>query len=314
MQTLAGNFMPRANLLPPGEERIFEVQPAGHLGPSIAVMCSCHWQSNRRTAITVIIIHGLEGSTESQYVIGTGSKAWTAGMNVVRMNMRNCGGTELLAPTLYHSGMSGDVDAVMNALIGEEELERIGIVGYSMGGNLAMKLAGEYGSNVPPQLKAVATVSPAMDLAASADALHHWSNRVYEMRFLRHLKRRFRRKARLFPDRYDISHLKSLSSIRDFDHCITARYEGFTGAEDYYSRASSSRVAEGITVPTLVVHSKDDPFIRMLPETGRKLTANPHVTLVETEHGGHCAFLADPDGYDGRWAERLVIDFIQHHC
>ncbi len=314
LQTLAGNFLPRVNLLPPGEERIFKIVHAGSQDQNIAVMCSCHWQSDRRSAMTVVIVHGLEGSTESQYVIGTGSKAWIAGMNVVRMNMRNCGGTESLTPTLYHSGMSGDVGAVITALIQEDKLERIAIAGYSMGGNLALKLAGEYGSNPPPQLKAVAAVSPAMDLAASADALHHWKNRIYEMRFLLNLKRRFRRKAHLFPDRYDVSHLKALSSIRDFDHRITARYEGFASADDYYSRSSSSQVAEHITVPTLIVHSKDDPFIRMLPETRRKLIANPHVTLVETPHGGHCAFLADPEGYDGRWAERLLIDFIRHRC
>ena len=130
--------------------------------------------------LTLIIVHGLEGSVDSQYVIGTGSKAWAAGMNVVRMNMRNCGNTEKLTPTLYHSGLSADVGAVAEELIREDGLERIALVGFSMGGNLVLKLAGGWGDQAPPQVKAVATVSPAMDLAASADALHSWRNRLYE--------------------------------------------------------------------------------------------------------------------------------------
>ena len=309
MQTVVGNFLPRANLLPPGERRQFVV--AEHDSAArVAVECLCHWQRERRSAITVIIVHGLEGSVESQYVVGTGSKAWAAGMNVVRMNMRNCGDTEALTPTLYHSGLSADVGAVAQELIKEDGLERLGIVGFSMGGNLVLKLAGEWSDQAPPQVKAFATVSPAMDLAASADALHSWRNWVYEQRFLRGLRRRYRRKATLFPDRYDLAHLRRFVSIREFDDKITARYEGFLGADDYYERASSSRVLERIRVPTLVIHSNDDPFIRILPATRTKLLENPAITWIETAHGGHCAFLAEPDGYDGRWAEKVAVEFL----
>lgn len=309
MQTIAGNFLPRINFLPQGEGRRFLV--AEHdSGAKIEVECVCHWQRERQSAMAIVIVHGLEGSVESQYVIGTGSKAWAAGMNVVRMNMRNCGNTETLTPTLYHSGLSADVGAVAEELIKEDGLERIAIVGFSMGGNLALKLAGEWGSEAPEQVKAFATVSPAMDLAASADALHSWKNWLYEQRFLRGLRRRYRRKALLFPDRYNLAHLKRFPSIREFDDKITARYEGFAGAQDYYERASSSRVLEKIRIPTLVIHSNDDPFIRILPETRQKLTDNPAIRWVETARGGHCAFLADPNGYDGRWAERKIIGFI----
>ena len=211
------------------------------------------------------------------------------GMNVVRMNMRNCGGTEKLTPTLYHSGLSADVGAVAQSLIREDQLKRIALVGYSMGGNLVLKLAGELGKSAPPELKAAVGVSPAMDLAPSADALHRAANRMYEWKFLRGLRRRFRRKASLFPDRYELKYLKRLRTIREFDDQITARYSGFTGADDYYARASASRIAEHIAVPTLVIHSKDDPFIRMMPETRAKLLANPYVELIDTDHGGHCA-------------------------
>jgi predicted alpha/beta-fold hydrolase len=278
------------------------------------VLCHCHWQPEeiKHKTLTVIIVHGLEGSSDSQYVIGTGSKAWARGWNVVRMNMRNCGGTETLTPTLYHSGLSGDVGAVAKTLIQDDGLSKIALVGYSMGGNLVLKCAGEWGSDAPKELVAVAGVSPAMDLSPSADALNHPQNRIYQWKFLRGLRRRYRRKAQLFPDRYDLAHIANSRTIREFDDWITARYSGFTGAQDYYDRASSSRVAENIAVPTLIIHSTDDPFIIMSEETRKKVLANPHITFIETAHGGHCAFLESPNGYDGRYAERTAVDFFSY--
>lgn len=292
-------------MLPPPEERLFPVEPG------VQVLCHCHWQPQRATAMTVVIVHGLEGSSDSQYVIGTGSKAWAAGMNVVRMNMRNCGDTEHLGPTLYNSGMSADVGAIAKTLIAEDGLQKLAFIGYSMGGNLVLKLLGEWGSDAPSQVKAGVGVSPAVDLAPSADALHHPGNRIYEWKFLRGLRNRLRRKAALFPERYDVRHLRGMKTLRDFDDQITARYSGFRDAHDYYFRAAAARVVEAIAVPTLILHSLDDPFIRVLPETREKLLHNPHITYVETAQGGHCAFLADANGYDGRWAERQAIVFLQ---
>ena len=306
-QTIAGNFLPRRNLLPTPEERLFRVEP------EVQVMCHCHWQAQHRTAMTLVIVHGLEGSSDSQYVIGTGSKAWAAGMNVVRMNMRNCGDTEHLGPTLYNSSMSGDVGKIAQTLIADERVQKLAFVGYSMGGNLVLKLLGEWGEHAPMEVKAGVGVSPAMDLAPSADALHHPVNRPYEWKFLRGLRRRVLRKAALYPDRYSIDRrdLRLMRSLRDFDDRITARYCGFADAQDYYTRAAAANVLDRIAVPTLVLHAEDDPFIRVLPETRAKLLHNPNITYLETAHGGHCAFLASANGYDGRWAERQAIAFIQ---
>ncbi|HUR36189.1 MAG TPA: alpha/beta fold hydrolase, partial [Terriglobales bacterium] len=204
-----------------------------------------------------------------------------------------------------------DVGAVAKTLIEQDGLRRVALVGYSMGGNLVMKLAGEWGENAPKQIMAVAGVSPAMDLAPSADALHDPANRIYEWKFLWGLRNRYRRKLELFPQRYDAQYDRFYPTIREFDNEVTARYNGFTSADDYYDRASSSRVVEHIALPALVIHSVDDPFIRMAPETRAKLSANPHIQLIETAHGGHCAFLADPNGYDGRWAEKTVVAFFE---
>jgi len=304
-QTIAGNFLPRHSALPPAEDRLFNVEPG------VQVLCQCHWQAQRETAMTVVIVHGLEGSSDSQYVIGTGGKAWAAGMNVVRMNMRNCGDTEHLGPTLYNSSMSADVGAIAKTLISEDGLQKLALVGYSMGGNLVLKLLGEWGGEAPPEVKAGVGVSPAMDLAPSADALHNPANRIYEWKFLQGLRRRMRRKAALYPERYDVRHLRGMRSLRDFDDQITARYSGFRDAQDYYTRAAAARVVDGIAVPTLILHSLDDPFIRVSPQTREKLLRNSNITYIETAHGGHCAFLADANGYDGRWAERQGISFLQ---
>ncbi len=305
MQTIAGNFLPRRNEMPPPEERLIQVEP------EVQVLCHCHWQAERPSALTMIIVHGLEGSSDSQYVIGTGSKAWRAGMNVVRMNMRNCGGTETLGPTLYNSAMSADVGAVAETLIRNDGLQKVALVGFSMGGNLVLKLLGEWATHAPAQIKVGVGVSPAMDLAASADALHDRVNRIYEWRFLRGLRRRIRRKAALYPDRYDIRYLRGVRSLREFDDQVTARYCGFRDAQDYYTKAASAQFLDRIAVPTLVLHADDDPFIRVGPETRQKLIQNPTILYLETEHGGHCAFLAEANGYDGRWAERQAIAFVQ---
>jgi len=304
-QTLAGNFLPRHNHLPAAQERLF------HVEHDVQVLCHCHWQADRPHTMTLIIVHGLEGSSESRYVIGTGSKAWRAGMNVVRMNVRNCGGTEQLGPTLYNSGMSADVGVVAKTLIEQDGLQKLAFAGFSMGGNMVLKLLGEWGHQPPPQVKAGVGISPAVDLAASADALHAPGNRLYEMKFLWSLRKRLQRKAALYPGHFEMRHLRGVHSIRDFDDQITARHFGFLDAQDYYTRAAATHVLDRITVPALVLHANDDPFIRVLPETRDQLLCNPHITYVETQRGGHCAFLAEANGYDGRWAERQAIAFIQ---
>ena len=319
LQTILGNLLPRPHDLPQSTVELVEVAPASGNRISSQVRCECHWQpaAVRRSRPTVLVLHGLEGSAFSQYVLGNSAKFWRAGANVIRMNMRNCGGTERLTPTLYHSGMSDDVGAVLRFFLHAEQLSSIALIGYSMGGNLVLKLAGDLGSNTPAELAAVVGVSPAMDLGASADALHLPSNRLYERRFVKALLTRFRRKAFLFPRAFDQRRAEGIHSIRDFDERITALYGGFRDADDYYHRASAARVLECIRVPTLLLHACDDPFIRITPETRATTAANPHLTLLETAHGGHCAFLATPEpanGDDGYWAEQTALRFVLEHA
>ncbi len=307
VQTIASFLAGRKIHLPQPEDRLVEV------APGIQVRCLCYWQpSGRQNALTVIAVHGLEGSTDSQYMLGIARNGLAAGMNVILMNQRNCGGMDHCAPTLYNSSLSGDVAAVALDAVKRDGVSRFALIGFSMGGNLVLKLAGEWGSNGPAEFLAVAAVCPAMDLAASADALHEPANRLYEYYFLMQLFRRLRTKARFFPENFDLGRFRGISSLRMFDDRVTAYYCGFTGADDYYARASASNVVDRISVPALIVHAANDPFIRMTPQTRDAILANPHITYIETEDGGHCAFMGKPDGngYDGRWAEREVVDFV----
>jgi predicted alpha/beta-fold hydrolase len=309
VQTIASFLLPRKIHLPPAMERLVEVEPG------IKIRCWCYWQdeAHRQEALTLIVVHGLEGSSDSQYMLGVARNGLAAGMNVVLMNQRNCGGMDACAPTLYNSSLSGDVAAVARSIIEHDGISRFALIGFSMGGNLVLKLAGEWGSDGPSQFRAVAAVCPAMDLAASADALHETRNRMYEFYFLRQLFRRLRLKARLFPGKFDVSRLRGISSLRMFDDRITAYYCGFTGADDYYARAAAANVVDRIAVPALIIHAANDPFIRIQPETLRRIAANKNITYVETDDGGHCAFLGEHNGDpadDGRWAEREVVEFV----
>jgi uncharacterized protein len=307
VQTLAAFFLPRRIDLPAAERRLIEVEPG------VPVLCHCHWQRDR-SVLTLIVVHGLEGSSESQYMLGVARNGLAAGMNVVRMNQRNCGGMDHCAPTLYNSSRSADVAAVARNLVERDGVSGFVLVGFSMGGNLVLKLAGEWGSGGPPQFRGVAAVCPAVNLAAGADALHEPANRIYEYYFLVQLFLRFRRKVKLFPDSFDISRLRGVRTLRGFDDRVTAYYCSFTGADDYYARAAAANVVDRIARPALIIHAANDPFVRILPETRQTLLSNRNVIYIETEDGGHCAFVGTRDGdpaYDGRWAEREVVEFAK---
>ncbi len=306
LQTIIGNFYPRPRFRCPSRSETVVVDPTD----GSRVLCHCDWQPEpvRATCLTVLLVHGLEGSSDSRYIKGIAARAWDAGCNVIRMNMRNCGDTDALTPTLYHSGLSGDVGAVVRHFHGLFGLERVALVGYSMGGNLVLKLAGEWGNRSP--LCAVATVCPAIDLAAGSNALHELQNRIYEWRFLRGLMRRFHRKAALYPAIYETLNVGPVRSLREFDDKIVARYCGFRDADDYYYRVASARVVDRIAVPTLILNANDDPFVRLSAETRAALLANPYVTLIETRHGGHCAYLSRDRGDDIHWAEATAMRFL----
>lgn len=290
--------------LPAPESRLFRV------ADDAQVLAHCHWQRDRRERPTILALHGLEGSSQAHYMAGLADKAWAAGFNVVRLNQRNCGGTEHLSATLYHSGLTHDAAVVLHELAGER-LGPFGVVGYSLGGNLALKLAGDYGRGAPPWLKAIVAVSPVMDLPGCVDALERRSNTFYQWNFVRNLKARMRRKVAAFPDRFSAEPLDRIRTVRDFDEAYTAPHFGFRDAADYYYRVASLRVVHRIEVPTLILSAADDPFVPPAAFSDPAVTGNPHIAVALSRHGGHCAFVARANGtHDGYWAEWRAIDFV----
>jgi predicted alpha/beta-fold hydrolase len=307
--TIAANFWPRpVPSLGGSATRWFETEPG------TKVRGEGHWQKTPRQHPTLVILHGLEGSCDSGYVRGTAEKAWVAGFNVVRLNQRNCGDTEKMSNTLYHSGLSGDILAVITELIEQDGLPEIFAAGFSMGGNLVLKMAGEFAEDAPDPLRAVVAVAPALDLAACADALAEPKNFIYERHFVKRLKRRMRLKASLFPELFPLEAINGfgrIASVRDFDDLVTARFCNFRDASDYYAQSSAAAVVAAIRLPTLIVTSKDDPFVPFEPFENPAIRDNPNITLIAAENGGHCAFISGESGAARFWAEARVVEYCK---
>jgi len=283
--------------------------------PGTRVVAHCHWQPRPWEHPTLLVLHGLESSSEAHYVRGLSDKAWRAGFNAVRLNQRNCGNTEHLSDSLYHSGLTHDPITILRELIEVDGLPALAVAGYSLGGNLALKMAGEFADNPPTELRAVCAVSPTMDLAECVEALERPDNQIYQRHFVRNLKKRMRRKARAFPGKFSLKSLAGIGTIREFDEAYTAPFHGFKGASDYYYRASALRVIDRITVPTLIISAADDPFVPATPFSRPEVTANPHITVELTAQGGHCGFVGRREGtHDGYWAEREIVEFVSRNA
>jgi predicted alpha/beta-fold hydrolase len=303
--------------LPPAEPRHFDV------AADARVLAHCNWQPDRTAAPTLLALHGLEGSSLAHYMRGLADKAFAAGFNVVRLNQRNCGGTENLSRGLYHSGLTADPLFVLNELRERDGLACFAVAGYSLGGNITMKLAGELGASTFPEVKAFAAVSPVIELEDCMQAIERRENRIYEWNFCRNLQGRMRRKSKSFPDLFNLDGLWKVWSIRTFDDRYTAPHHGYDGASDYYHRASAMRVIDRVARPALILSAADDPFVPPHIFETPAVTNNPHITTIVTPTGGHCGFVEAPtfaeaaagkrDGYDGYFAERAIVEFLGSH-
>lgn len=309
LQTLSAYFWPgrfRSRDLTDDEERLFEVEPGSQ------VLARCRWQPQRADRPTLLIWHGLGGSSASAYMLTTADKAFRAGFNVVRMNIRNCADTEHLTPTLSHAGLTADLRAVINELVSRDHLSRLFVAGFSLGGNLVLKLIGEYGEQFPPELIGAGAVSPSVDLRASTDLISRPRNWIYHRTFLRRLHRRVRTKAALWPALYDTNGLDQIRTIEQFDNRYIARAFGFADASDYYAQCSSLPYISRIRLPTLIIHAQDDPFIPFAPLRDASIEANPHVLLLAPERGGHVGFVAANSTDEDRfWAENRLLEFCR---
>ena len=276
------------------------------------VASDCHWQHRPWERQTLIALHGLNGSSEAHYMRGLAAKAFAAGMNVIRLNQRNCGGTEHLSAGLFHSGLTADAALVIDELVRVDGMPAIAVAGYSLGGNLALKLAAEYGPHAPAALQAVAAVSPILEIGECVRALERPGNALYQWNFVRDLKRRMTRKHHIHPGVFDLSKLGAIKTVREFDEVYTAPHFGFRSADDYYHRASALRIIDRIEMPTLIITAEDDPFVPSQPFRDPRVTGNPRIDLRISEHGGHCGFVTDASsGNDGYWAEGEIVSFVR---
>src|ERR1700693_4965931 len=205
--------------------------------------------------------------------------------------------------------MSSDYRAVCEELANDDGFKQIFFVGYSMGGNLVLKMAAEYGDSFAQALRGICAVCPAVDLAACADALEHWDNQVYQRHFVASLMDRYRRKAISMPDRYVQNKLPPVRTVRQFDDVITAPIFGYRDAHEYYEAASAKRVLAQVRIPTLLITAKDDPFVPYASILAAGVEENPSITFIAPDQGGHCAFISSNTGKDRFWAEQRVVDF-----
>jgi uncharacterized protein len=252
--------------------------------------CSHHSreQEGTRPAGVLLIVHGLTGSSTSAYILRLTLRALQAGFDVVRLNIRNCGGTEHLCSTLYHSGLTSDLRVVAEQM----QDHPLYLVGFSMGGNIVLKLAGEWGQHFPSHIRAICAVSIPLDLAACARRLGQRQNHFYELRFLRELRQTVRRKQILQPAKYSLARFARVRSIVDFDEAYTAPCFGFRNAQDYYEHSSAKSFLSSIRIPTLMLQAQDDPFIPFEIFGKLPFDKNPNLNLSAPLHGGHTGFLS----------------------
>ncbi len=257
----------------------------------------------------LLVLHGLEGSTRSHYVGGLLDGARRRGWRGVALNFRSCSGELNRLPRFYHSGDTGDLDAVVALLAARHPGTPLGAVGVSLGGNVLLKWLGEMGAAAP--LRAAAAISVPFDLAACARVLDRgWPRLLYTSNFMRSLRAKVRAKARAYPGFVDVAAALRARTFAEYDEIVTAPLGGFTGAGDYWTRSSSGPYLARIRLPTMVINARDDPFVPAgtLPDPA---ALPPYVTVDFPARGGHAAFI---DGRwpwrAGSWAERRALEFV----
>ena len=301
LSTIAGNFWPRQidRSRFPAKRVLYRSDPRN-------TVVAFEHQPEVHALGQVVLLHGLEGSSEAGYFASLAQDALIRGFGVHRMNLRTCGGTEDLCDTMYHSGLTSDTRHVVQQLH-----ERCGapvfLAGFSLGGNVALKLAGEMSNT--DVLAGVCAVSTPIDLAMSVRALDRLSNKLYAKRFLKRLRERIRRKSALSPQFYSTDGLDSVTSIWEFDDRFTAPLFGFGTAANYYKTQSASGFLDQIRVPTLIVAAKDDPLVPFEMYSHPAFSSNPALTLFAPEQGGHLGFLSREK--PRFWLDSVLMTWIE---
>ncbi len=303
LSTIAGNFWsrPKVDERWPAKAVIYRTEP------EVEVLVHSQRPDGPPRG-EIILVHGLEGSSAAGYARSMAYAALEAGYATHRFNMRSCGGTENFAISNYHSGQTGDLLHVVRERRDKTDLP-IYLVGFSLGGNVVLKLAGELGDEASGLIAAVCAVSTPIDLKACSLALAKKENFIYERRFLSRLRERIRLRHRQAPERYSLEPLKDVHSIYDFDNLYTGPLFGFGNADNYYATQSSNRFIGNIRVPALLVQAKDDPLIPFSVYDHPAFRENSFLTLVAVEHGGHLGFISRRQ--PRFWLDGLVTGWLR---
>jgi predicted alpha/beta-fold hydrolase len=302
-QTLAGYLLRRSLRWPYSfEDMVVEA------GDRVRLVARATWQERSAERPSVVIVHGLGGSSESSYAISTGRLALSLGWNVVRMNMRGAGASGPLCPLLYNAGQDLDVVAVARAVA--ERTPCVALLGFSLGANLAVLAAARGAGRLPVGLLGVVAVSPPLDLAAGVAALARPGNRLYQRHYVRQLQRDYRSRQQRRPDLYSAGAERGVTTVREFDERITAPHGGFRDADDYYARSSGGPWLGRVERPTLVISAADDPLIPVGSVTPFTTSANARVRHELLATGGHVGFVARSQAPGFFWAADRALAFL----
>lgn len=291
LQTIAAHYWKRPEAASPVERRLVETEPG------VQVLVETQRPAGRAIG-DVVMVHGLEGSGAAGYMRSLSAAAVESGFAAHRFHMRTCGGTEHLCETLYHAGLTSDLLAAVRQIGGP-----VFLVGFSLGGNVVLKLAGELGSEAQGLVEGVCAVSAPLDLGACSRRIAEPENRLYEARFVRRMRARL-----CATGRYSARDFAGLRSVIEIDDRITAPSFGFGNAANYYRTQSAIGYLDAIRAPALLIQAKDDTFIPFAIYQSAAVTTNPLVRVIATDHGGHLGFLAR--GPRRFWADHAIMEWI----
>ncbi len=262
----------------------------------------------------VLLLHGLEGCSQSGYMLEAARLCTEAGFEAAAVNFRGRSGTPNRSARAYHAGETRDLAFLVDSLAERAPGRPLAAIGFSLGGNVLLKFLGERGGDAGSRgarLEAAVAVSAPFDLAASTGRMDSGMGRIYTRYFLRSLRAGVRRKASSGPLSYDREAALEARTLREFDEVVTAPLHGFRDAADYYEQSSSIRYLDSIRVPTLVIQAKDDPFHPFASDHEEALAANPWLHDGWVESGGHMGFVEGAVPWAARfWAEAETVSFV----
>ncbi|AXT61608.1 alpha/beta fold hydrolase [Aquimarina sp. AD10] len=254
-----------------------------------------------------IIVHGLEGNAQRQYILGTARHLNHNNWDVIAVNLRNCSGEVNRLYRSYNAGVSEDIDQIINHVISKYSYTNISLCGFSLGGNIILKYLGE-DRQLAPQIKAATAISAPCDLHDSLLAINKTKNIIYEKRFIRHLKEKLLERQNVFPDKITVEEITTCKSLMDIDNLYTSKAHGYKDAIDYYTKCSSLQFLKNIKVPTLVLNAKNDSFLGDQCYPIDEAKKNDHLFLEIPDYGGHVGFYLPGKAY---YNEQRTLDFFE---